>query len=240
MNDCLMEVNNLRLEANQQTILEVDRLTLFPGQVLGVMGPNGAGKTSLLLVLASLIPPTSGTIKYRGEELARIDLVHWRRRTAMVFQEPLLLNTTVQENVATGLKIRGVPSSEQKTRIAEWMNRLKIDHLAQRSVRNLSGGEAQRVSLARALVLEPEILFLDEPFSALDQTTRESLLEEIGMILETTRTTTVFVTHRQSEAHALADTICHLENGRITGQEVLEKKQKPLYLGISSVFYPPP
>lgn len=225
MNGCLMEVDNLRLEANHQTILEVDHLSLFPGQVLGVMGPNGAGKTSLLLVLASLIPPTSGSVRYRGEDLAQMNLVQWRRRIAMVFQEPLLLNTTVHDNVATGLKIRGVPGPEQKTRIEEWMNRLKIEHLSQRSVRNLSGGEAQRVSLARAMVLEPEILFLDEPFSALDQDTREALLEEIGTILETTRTTTVFVTHRQSEAHALADTICHIEHGSIVGREALEKKK---------------
>ncbi|NPV92546.1 MAG: ATP-binding cassette domain-containing protein [Firmicutes bacterium] len=219
MNNPLMEVDKLRLDAGSQTILEVDRLALSEGQVMGVMGPNGAGKTSLLLVLASLIPPTSGTVRYRGEDLARMDLVRWRRRTAMVFQEPLLLDTTVRENVATGLKIRRVPPAEQKTRVSEWMDRLKIEHLARRSVRNLSGGEAQRVSLARALVLEPEILFLDEPFSALDRDTREKMLEELSAILRATRTTTVFVTHRQSEASFLADTIIHIEQGRIVGSQ---------------------
>lgn len=223
----LLEAINVRLMVEHQLILEVEQLALNEGQILGVMGPNGAGKSTLLKVLASLQSPSSGEIKYRGQDLRELDLIKWRRRTAMVFQEPLLLDTTVFDNVATGLKIRGVPPQQQKPKVNEWLEKLNINHLAQRSIRYLSGGEAQRVSLARAFVLEPEILFLDEPFSSLDSSTRENLLEEIEKILRSTQVTTVFVTHRQSEAFALADTLCRMDSGRITGIETLGKNKNP-------------
>jgi iron(III) transport system ATP-binding protein len=108
-----------------------------------------------------------------------------------------------------------LPPQNQKPRVNEWLERLSIDHLAYRSTRHLSGGEAQRVSLARAFVLEPEILFLDEPFSSLDSSTRENLLEVLGQILRSTRVTTVFVTHDQEEALTLSDRVAIFNKGQI-------------------------
>jgi tungstate transport system ATP-binding protein len=119
---------------------------------------------------------------------------------AVMLQEPLLLRRSVAENVAIGLRLRGVPRSERRLRVKRWLDRFDVAHLAQRSARKISGGEAHRVSLARAFALEPEVLLLDEPFSALDQPTRESLVEELAAALSETGLTTVFVTHDRSEA----------------------------------------
>jgi tungstate transport system ATP-binding protein len=134
---------------------------------------------------------------------------------AVAFQEPLLLDTTVEGNVRSGLRIRGVPSQEQKRRAAEWLDRFGIAGLASRSCRFLSGGEAQRVSLARALALQPEVLLLDEPFAALDTPTRSALIEDLDRNLTESRTTTVLVTHDRSEALRLGDRVAILIDGRI-------------------------
>lgn len=228
MSSVVLQVTDLQLVKGRQTILDIPFLSVTEGEVLVIMGPNGAGKTTLLQVLAALQPPTTGTITFRGYDVTRLNPVKLRRRMAVVFQEPLLLDTTVYENVAVGLKIRGVPRAERHARVEKWLDRLGISGLAQRSVRYLSGGEAQRVSLARAFVLEPEVLFMDEPFSALDRESRLSLLEEIGSLLKSTRLTTVFVTHRQSEALMLADSLCFMEAGRIVRRETVGQFQKRL------------
>ena len=133
----------------------------------------------------------------------------------MVFQEPLLFDTTVFENVAAGLKLRGLPNDEIARRAGESLERFKVGHLAGRSARTLSGGEAQRVSLARALAVAPEILLLDEPFAALDPPAREGLIEDLGHTLRETGTTTVFATHDRSEAQRLADRVAVLDCGRL-------------------------
>ena len=133
----------------------------------------------------------------------------------MVFQEPLLFDTTVFENVAAGLKIRGVSRGEIDRTVPEYLERFGIGHLAKRSARKLSGGEAQRTSLARAFVTQPEIVFLDEPFSALDPPTREALTGDLERILRETHTTAIASTHDQTEALRLADRIAVVNEGRI-------------------------
>jgi tungstate transport system ATP-binding protein len=148
---------------------------------------------------------------------------------AVVFQEPLLLNTTVYENVATGLKLRGVPRQEIKKRVDRWLELLGIAHLAGRRSHQLSGGEAQRVSLARAFALEPNVLFLDEPFSALDFPTRLSLLNELDRLLKDTGIAAIFVTHDFSEVPYLTDRVAVLKNGRLVKTGTFEEifKVKP-------------
>jgi tungstate transport system ATP-binding protein len=133
----------------------------------------------------------------------------------MVFQEPLLFDTTVFENVASGLRLRGVAREEIGQRVGESLARFRIGHLADRSARTLSGGEAQRTSLARAMAVAPEILLLDEPFAALDPRSREELLEDLARTLRETGATTVFVTHDRTEAQRLADRIAVIEGGRL-------------------------
>lgn len=180
----MIVAENLVLRLGNQEIFRVDKLALARGEVLALVGPNGAGKTSLLLTLALLQKPTAGTVRFDGETANRHNLLALRRRLAVVFQEPLLLDTTVWGNVTTALRIRGVPRREANARAQKWLERFGIAHLARRPARHLSGGEAQRTSLARAFALEPEVLFLDEPFAALDLPTRNALLGELGRSFE--------------------------------------------------------
>jgi tungstate transport system ATP-binding protein len=133
----------------------------------------------------------------------------------MVFQEPLLFDTTVYENVASGLKLRGVPKTMIRERVALWLERLGITHLAQRQAHTLSGGEAQRTSLARAFVLDPDVLLLDEPFSALDPLTREALIETFHRLQRQTRVTALLVTHDRLEALRLGDRVAVMDRGEI-------------------------
>jgi tungstate transport system ATP-binding protein len=186
------------------------------GSILSLIGPNGGGKTTLLQTLACLIRAEEGEFVFKGEKVSsRHGLLQYRRRLAMVFQEPMLFDTTVFRNVASGLKIRGMNGSEIEKRVKQNLQRFGISHLVDRSARKLSGGEAQRVALARALAIEPEILFLDEPFASLDPPTRESLMEDLEKILRQTNTTTLFATHDRMEALRLSDRIAVMNQGRI-------------------------
>jgi tungstate transport system ATP-binding protein len=174
--------------------------------------------------LALLEKPAAGQIRLGGEPVDwRRGLLSARRRLSLVLQEPLLFDTTVVENVATGLKLRGVPRAEITRRVEAWLERLGIAHLARRQARTLSGGEAQRTSLARALVLEPELLLLDEPFAALDAPTREVLTDDLVPLLRETRTTTVLVTHDRDEAIEIGVRLAVILAGRIARLDVPER-----------------
>ena len=211
----LLEINALSVQRGGREILRVDHLAVAENEVLAVIGPNGSGKSTLLLCLARLIKPDGGEILFRGTSLADLNELSYRRRIGLVLQEPLLLDTSVHNNVATGLRFRRLPRQEVEQRTNAWLNRLGIEHLSQRSVHSLSGGEAQRASLARAFALQPEILLLDEPFSALDAPTRIRLLEDLQALLRATSLTTVFITHDLDEALALGDRVAVLLSGRM-------------------------
>ncbi|HEX3178780.1 MAG TPA: ABC transporter ATP-binding protein [Methylomirabilota bacterium] len=193
--------------------LQVAALDVMPGEVLAVIGPNGAGKSTLLRVLGLLERPDTGRVLVHGRAVDAADALAERRRMATVFQEPLLADASVADNVTVGLRFRGVSRAAAAPRVARWLARLGVAHLARRAARTLSGGEAQRVALARALVLEPEALLLDEPFSGLDTPARAALVGDLGAILRADRTTTVLVTHERGEALALADRVAVLMAG---------------------------
>lgn len=212
----LLTVQNLQVEINGQTLLTVPTLQILHGEILVLLGANGAGKSTLLQTLAFLRTPTAGNLQFDGEDVSLYaPSLAFRRRLAVVFQEPLLFDTTVEANVASGLKLRGVTTTITRERVTQWLERLGISHLSHRQARTLSGGEAQRVSLARAFVLEPDFLLLDEPFSALDAPTRESLTDLFHRLQRQTRTTTLFVTHDRREALRLASRIAVMERGAI-------------------------
>ncbi len=215
MAESLLDLRDIQVRHGDQTALEFTRLEVAPGEVLAVLGPNGAGKTTLLQVMGLLRPPSSGVVYFKGEKAERANALVMRRRIATVFQEPLLLNATVRDNAALGLRLRGVKRHEIETRLRPWLERLGIAALGARSARTLSGGEAQRTSLARALVLEPELLLLDEPFAALDPVSREALLRDFYRIVKETRITTVIVTHDRQEAFALAERVGVMNLGRL-------------------------
>ncbi len=211
----VITIQNLLVQRGGKTVLEVQQLNIQRGHVLAVIGPNGAGKSSLLLALARLLKPRQGEIHFNGIPAVVESDLTYRRRIGLVMQDPLLFDTTVYENVATGLRFRGIPKSEIERRVTLWLERMGIANLQKRRANELSGGEAQRVSLARAFVLEPELLLLDEPFSALDSPTRSRLIDDLQRILPQTSATTVFITHDLAEARRLGHQIAVLLGGRI-------------------------
>lgn len=228
----MLRVENLRLERGGREILRIHDLTIHKGEVLALVGPNGAGKSSLLLTLALLQQPTGGAIRIGDEAASNGNTLRLRRRMAVVFQEALLLDFTVQQNIMAALRIRGIPHQDAAKRTAQWLERFGISQLAHRPARVLSGGEAQRTSLARAFALEPEILLLDEPFAALDYPTRKSLLNELGQLLSDMSMTALFVTHDYTEIPYLAQRVAVLYEGKILkdgslnevfGEEILKR-----------------
>ncbi len=209
----LFEIKDLRIQRQDHLVLTIDWLAAEEGEILAVIGPNGAGKSTLLLALARLLQPATGQILFRGQPIPH-DLAY-RRRIALVLQDPLLLNTSVYNNVAAGLRFRRLPRDEVQGRVQDWLERLNIADLKDRPAPKLSGGESQRVSLARALAIRPELLLLDEPFGALDAPTRARLIDDLHGLLKATATTTVFVTHDQDEAMLLGDRVAVLLDGQI-------------------------
>lgn len=211
----ILQATGLRLELGGRGIFQIEELTIHEGEVLALVGPNGAGKSSLLLTLALLQAPTAGSVLIDGEAAHNGNTPRLRRRMAVVFQEPLLLDLTVRQNILTALHIRGVSRHAATERINRWLDRFGIAHLAHRPARSLSGGEAQRTSLARAFALEPEVLLLDEPFAALDYPTRKGLLKDLAQLLSDMSMTTLFVTHDFSEIPYLAQRVAVLHEGKI-------------------------
>lgn len=204
---------DLRVYAGSRELLHVVELDVPPGSVLAILGRNGAGKSTLLRALGMLGPHrVSGEILLDGRLASRSLL---RVSAAAVLQRPILRRGTVAANVASGLRFHGVPRAEVGERSAPWLDGLGIAHLVGRDVRSLSGGEAQRVCIARALAVGPRVLLLDEPFTGLDATTRADLLADLHTALDGRRTATVLVTHDRHEAAALADDVALLVDGRI-------------------------
>jgi tungstate transport system ATP-binding protein len=222
----IIEIRNLEVERGGMTTLDIPSLFVQEGEILSLIGPNGAGKTTLLQTLSYLLKPFQGEIFFKGEKVnSNHSVFEYRRKLSMVFQEPLLFDTTVFENVASGLKIRKMKRQEIHRIVMEHLDQFGIPHLIHRSAKTLSGGEAQRTSLARAFAIQPEVLLLDEPFASLDPPSRESLIEDLERILRQTRTTTIFATHDRLEALRLSDRIAVMNGGKIlqigTSEEVM-------------------
>ena len=211
-----LEASNLSVILGGKKVLDISSLQVRTNEVLVIIGPNGSGKTTLLLGLALLLKPASGTISYQDRSINNAtEISALRRRLAVVFQEPLLLNTTVWNNITLGLRVRKLSREEIKARAEKWLARFGVTALVQRQAKTLSGGEAKRVSLARAFALQPDVLFLDEPFNGLDSPTRQALMEDFGNVLRETNVTSVMVTHDRNEALMVAHRVMVLMNGRI-------------------------
>jgi len=212
----LLEIRNLTVDRGGVCVLQIPFFDLQRNETVALIGPNGTGKSSFLLALAGLLPLKSGEIIFRQQAIVPgFASTEYRRQLAMVFQEPLLFDTTVAENVAVGLKFRHIGSREIQERVKSFLDRFRITHLADRSARKLSGGEAQRTSLARAFATNPEIILLDEPFVALDPPARQSLSEDLERVLRESGTAAILTTHDQMDALRLADRMVVMQQGRI-------------------------
>ena len=219
----LLEVSDLEVTRAGRQILAVDVLSIRKDETLAIVGPNGAGKSTLLLALAGLLHPDRGSIALEGTPVVPSRDLAYRRRIGLVFPAPLLLSTSVYGNVAAGLRFRGVGAAETRERVEHWLERLAISHLRDRPASQLSSGEAQRTSLARALVLDPKLLLLDEPFVALDIATRAQLLDDFERLRVEAPTTLVLVTHHLHEAVRLGDRLAILLDGRIRQCDIPER-----------------
>lgn len=194
----------------------VSELDLFirRGELVSLLGPSGCGKTTLLRLIAGLVRADAGSIVVGGRDLTRIP-AH-KRNVSVVFQNYALFpHLNVRDNVAFGLHARGRPKDQINGAVDDALALVRMSDLANRSVGQLSGGQQQRIAVARALVVEPDLLLLDEPFSALDRKLRETMQLELKSLLRDREITAVFVTHDQDEALAVSDRIAVMNAGRI-------------------------
>lgn len=205
-----VRIEGLRFERDRRIVLDIPSLSFRADRTTAILGPNGAGKTTLLRLIAGLERPAAGRILLAQRTAGAREA---RQAVAYVFQEHVFLNQSVRENLALGLKLRGVPAAERSARIESASNLLGMTHLLDRNAGRLSGGEGRRASLARALCLRAPLVLLDEPLAGLDPATYSRLLGELPRVLDAFRATTVFVTHDHREAVRLADDLVVLVDG---------------------------
>ena len=211
----MYRLQSIRKRYGSNVALDVEELTIAEGRLYTLTGANGAGKSTLLSILAFLTPPTSGEIFYAGN---RVDWNHgsveeYRRKVTLLHQSPYLFGGSVHDNVAFGLKVRGIPGEEQRRIVDRALDGVGLQGFRDRKARELSGGEAQRVAMARALALNPEVLLLDEPLANIDRETA-GLLETVIASLPARGTTVVMTTHDPDHPGRLNGESIHLEGGR--------------------------
>lgn len=206
-------------------VLNHVNLTVPKGTILALLGPSGCGKSTLLKMLAGLLNPASGEIRFDGEIVASgsFSLSPEKRNLGMAFQDYALWpHMSVRQNVAFPLQMRGIKGQAQEEKVMAALERVGLADFVSRRPSELSGGQQQRVALARAIVAEPRILLFDEPLSNLDRDLRESLCEEMAVLLRQLGTTAVYVTHDQHEAHALAHRIARMDKGTIASIDTID------------------
>ena len=209
-----LALDGLTKRFGEHVAVENLSLAVEQGEFLALLGPSGCGKTTTLQMIAGFVTPTSGAITLAGQDLLAVKPA--KRGLGIVFQSYALFpHMTAAENVAFGLDMQGVEKDERKRRVGETLELVGLGALADRYPRRMSGGQQQRVALARALVIRPNILLLDEPLSNLDAKLREEMQIELRQIQRNVGTTTILVTHDQSEAMALSDRIAVMSQGRI-------------------------
>ncbi|MDC6382115.1 ABC transporter ATP-binding protein [Pseudomonas graminis] len=209
-----VSVENLQKNYGSTAVFSDINCDIHKGEFVTLLGPSGCGKSTLLRCIAGLTPVTSGSIFLDGKDLVPVS--PQKRGIGMVFQSYALFpNMSVEQNVAFGLRMQKVSADEMKQRVGEVLKLVELNEFATRYPHQLSGGQCQRVALARSLVTRPRLLLLDEPLSALDARIRKHLREQIRAIQQELGLTTIFVTHDQEEALTMSDRIFLMNQGRI-------------------------
>lgn len=215
MNRSLYHLENLTQVYRDRTVLDVDHLNIEVQTITGLIGPNGSGKSTLMRILAFLEKPAGGRVTFQGKPLSQVSL-DLRREVTMLSQEPYLLKRSVQANVSYGLKIRGMSNTRHPVHRALEKVGLDPARFSQRSWRELSGGEAQRVALAARLVLKPKVLLLDEPTANVDRESSELILRAALDARNQWGTTLIIISHQLTWLRQIADHILALDYGRLT------------------------
>lgn len=220
----LVEINNITmiyhsLDGETKTLEDIN-LDVIKGEILGIVGPSGCGKSTLLSIIAGLIEPSSGTVLINGSKIDETN-----RNIGYMFQKDQLLEwRNILENVVLGLEIQGKLNSQAYEKARKLLENYGLGDFINYYPSQLSGGMRQRVALIRTLLLEPDLLLLDEPFSALDYQTRLAIADEIGVILKREKKTGLLVTHDIAEAISLSDRIVILSNRPARIKEIIDIK----------------
>ena len=211
----MIELENISIELGDFALKNCS-LTIHDNDYYIIMGPSGAGKTILLELIAGILTPDNGKISVDGKDIAKIPPE--KRNIGIVYQDYALFpHMTVRENICFGMKLKKIPKDEQQKRLNNLTDQFGISHLLERNAATLSGGEAQRTALARALAVEPKILLIDEPFSALDENTRKRCIADMKRLHET-GITIVQITHSREEADILATHLAVIINGTVAAE----------------------
>lgn len=211
----IFKIRKLVKEYEGKRILDIDELNVEKGKTTAVIGPSGAGKSTLLSILNGLDLATEGEIEFDGRLMGKKPDIEMRRQMSMVFQKPVVFNTTVAENMAYSLKLRGMTKSETAKRVEGIAELIGLQDKVRQKAGTLSGGEAQRLTLARAMVFHPKVLLLDEPTANLDPA-NVAIMEKLIMHAKTEYgTSIVIVTHNMFQARRISDNVVFLLGGSI-------------------------
>ena len=241
-----VEVQNLCKEYSGRLVLKDVNFSVKSGEIFVLVGPNGAGKTTLLKIIDLLEEPTSGRVLFDGQTVdysSKKDLVALRRKIGMVFQQAVLFNMSVFDNVAYPLRVRGESEHNIKQKVRETLKLVQLEGFERKNALALSGGEAQRVAIAQALVTEPDLLLLDEPTANLDPKNVSIVEDIISHVNRERQTTIIMTTHNMFQAENLAHRLAFLNCGKIesigTFQDVFGKPSKPVksFAKLENVFH---
>lgn len=215
MNTAAYEIDHLSFKYHDKDIVDIDHYLINAGETLALVGPNGSGKSTLLNLLSFLSMPAAGEVRFFGETVQQNTQPDFRRRVGYLQQHPYLFNTTVIENIELGLKLRNINRRLRHVRAQNIIEQLNLGMLADKRAHELSGGEIQKVALARALVLEPEVLIFDEPFTYLDKSFVNELEKLLLSIQENRTQTIIFSSHDHLRAQLIADRVCCIHHGKL-------------------------
>lgn len=222
----LIELKNIYKKVNGRTILNNVNITINKGELVTLIGPSGCGKTTTLKMINRLITQTSGEILIDGNKIEKENTIKLRRNIGYVIQQTgLFPHLTVEENIGMIMNIEKIDKDKISRKVEELLNLVGLDPESYRYKypTELSGGQQQRIGIARALAMDPEVILMDEPFSALDPITRNQLQDEIFSIHQNLKKTIVFVTHDMDEALKLADRICIMKDGEVIQYDTPDK-----------------